>query len=205
MARTLAHTALLSLALVRAQAQQRVLGVPEAPPLPPHPVPSGIGERFVELTWPRGDDAAVEHPTDWFEVQQRRFGFEQSAASPSGAPSQGGAEDAGWETVDGGARVGAPTAARREGQHEAQVVSVRVDRGQVVSRGFFQLSFSFGGHGTAYVNPKERYTDAAHATNHTAVITAPIPWDASAGQVSYPYNPSTSLSVCLLFLVSVSF
>jgi len=158
------------------QAQTLVGGVPEAPPLPPHPVPSGIDEQSVELTWPRGDDATVLHPTDWFEVQQRRFGAYHTGASLG--------DDAGWSVVDsGGDRVGLPSAARREGQHEAQVISVRADHGQVINSGFFQLSFSYGGRGTAYVNPKERYTDAAHANNHTAVITAPIPWDASAAQV----------------------
>jgi hypothetical protein len=177
----------LALALSQGQVQAQIVGVPEAPPLSPHPVPSGIGERSVELTWPRGDDATVQHPTDWFEVQQRRLGFDHDGGAPAAgrAPSTADPdEDAGWFTVGGGGdKVGAPKAARREGQHEGQVISVRADRGQVVSGGFFQLSFSFGGRGTAYVNSQERYTDAAHATNHTAVITAPIPWDASAAQV----------------------
>jgi hypothetical protein len=80
--------------------------------------------------------------------------------------------------VDGGERVGAPLHARREGQHEAQIISVRVDRSEKVAWGTFQLAFSFGG-----VNYQERYTDGSFADNHTAVITHPISWDASAAEV----------------------
>ena len=182
---------------------QATLGVPAAPTEAPQSVPSSATTSSLELTWPRGDDATVEHPVEWFELQQRRLGTEGS-----------GAGDEGWETVAGGDRVGAPASPRREGQHEVQVVSVRADRGQQVqlrysafffapcapttppnrrpstpkllahdcapqvNGGFFQLSFSLGG-----ANDRERYTDAAHATNKTSVTTAPIPWDASAASV----------------------
>ena len=145
------------------------LDKPLAPPLAPEPVPSTIGIDSMELVWPRGDDTTVAYPTEYFEIQQRVFG-------DTGATSIDG--DAVWTTAAGGGRVGAPQDPRREGQHEVQVISVRVDRGQKVDSGFFQLAFSFGG-----VHYQERFTDGAHATNQTAAITAPIPWDASAAVV----------------------
>ena len=109
----------------------------------------------------------AEHPTEWFEVEQRVLGSSET-----------------WQTVDGGDRIGAPTGGRREGQHEAQIVSVRANRGEMVRWGTFQLAFSFGG-----ANYRERYTDGAYSDNQTAVITAPIAWDASALQVSFLSKP----------------
>lgn len=97
------------------------LALPSAPPVAPQSVPSSVRATSMELKWPRGDDATVEHPTEWFEIQQKVLG--------SSGPGDG------WVTAEGGDRVGAPAGSRREGQHAAQIISVRVDRGEKVSPG----------------------------------------------------------------------
>ena len=101
---------------------------------------------------------AVVEPTEWFEVQRRRLGDPDDDVH-------------GWKTVENGDRVGSRYMAGIEGAfengpHEAQVISVRVDRGQAVTEGYFQLAFNLGG-----VSYQERYTSAIYANNHTAAIT----------------------------------
>ena len=162
---------LLFLLLLRVDGQGRrtprqVTNVPMTPVVAPQPIRSSILPHSMEITWPRGDDAVVE-PTDWFEVQRRALGEPETA----------------WKTVENGARVGAPAMLGiekgfREGQHEVQVLSVRVDRGEKIESGYFQLAFSFGG-----ANYQERYTSAIYASNQTAVITRRIPFDATAEEV----------------------
>ena len=142
---------------------------PLSPPVAPQAVRSSILPTSLEVVWPRGDDAVVE-PTEWFEVQRRRLGDPDDDVH-------------GWKTVENGDRVGSRYMAGIEGAfengpHEAQVISVRVDRGQAVTEGYFQLAFNLGG-----VSYQERYTSAIYANNHTAAITKRIAWDATAAEV----------------------
>lgn len=147
-----------------------VIGTPTEPPLAPQVIPSSVTSSSMQVTWPRGDDSKVLHPTEWFEVQYKELGGGTSLLNHQND----------WNVVFNGDKVGDAPSPRREGQHEVQVISIRADRGEKITSGYFQLSFSYDGK-----NYKERYTDSAHSTNDTAVITAPIPWDASASQVSF--------------------
>lgn len=140
------------------------LALPSRIPLAPPTAPTAgnVTTVSLELTWARGDDSTLSDPTDWFELQQRALGEPETS----------------WRTVAAGARVGAPTEAWPEGPHSAQVISIRVDRGQRVQGGYFQLALSIGG--DTYL---DRATPGDRANNHTALITAPIQWDATAAQV----------------------
>jgi hypothetical protein len=154
------------LVLFREGFAEWTMGTPSEPPIAPQVITSSVTSTSMEVSWPRGDDAKVLYPTDWFEVQYRELNTQA---------------DQGWSVALNGGKVGiAAKDARREGQHESQVISVRVDRGEKIRWGYFQLAFNFGGS-----NYRDRYTDGTYATNNTAVITTTIPWNASASEVRH--------------------